>query len=333
MNARAVIGLGLPAALVGALWLWLPAAPLPLNNQAIPPTPGVGFPPDPYRGSQPSSWPGPQVTRDRWSWLDSGAVVPSWYPRREFEEAPDLYRLALSVVGEAAAGSAVHAYLIYLALDECHSFLRQDAQSIHLLYERMLGTGSALNSHEQAQWAEQFNRCVGFAVYDWRSLGESLEAGRPEVSVEFAGAWFLRAVRAGHPPALVESAFRPGHTAGPERRQRIVQALESGDPEVYWLLFLQAYERDSLPGQARALPWLRLACEAGLDCRFHAPWFQQRFCALEPCRAAASALAWFWQVLPDQRRDEAQALFDQMLHDLEQGRFDRLTLPAWPPGS
>ncbi len=326
------MGLVLLVILAGTVWL-LPTAPQPQTIVPRPAASVMAFPPRPVPGRGSASLAARQSTVPRWDWLDSGSVVPAWYPRREFEEAPDLYRLSLSVVREATAGSPVHAYLLYLALDECHSFLRLDAQSIHALYERMLGVGSGLGPHEQAQWAEQFNRCVGFAVYDWRTLGESLGSERPGVSVEYAGAWFLRAVRGAHPPALVESAYRPGHMAAAKRREQVVQALDSGDPEVYWLLFLQAYERDSPAAQALALPWLRLACEAGLDCRFHAPWFQQRFCVVAPCRPAASSLAWFWQSLSAEQQEEAQSRFDQIVLDLEQERYEGLPLPTLPAES
>lgn len=323
MNARLLLLLVLLSSLIGGLFWAQQALTPPSPSQAFRRAQAVsGFPPRPRlpRSSPEARPPAP------WSWLDSGNVVPADYPRRDFEQAPDLHRLALAVVGQAAQGSAVHAYLLYLALDECRIFLRLDAQSILPLYDRMLGIGTELSPHEQLQWAEQFNRCVGFAVYDWQPIGEALGQDRPRVNVEYAGAWFVRAVAAGHPPALVEKAFRPGELTSAQRQALVRRALGSDDPEVYWLLFLQAYDREQ--SAATALPWLRLGCESGMDCRFHAPWFQLRFCVQQACSSAPSALAWFWQQLSSADRATADEIYQEMSAALATGRIDDLPLPA-----
>ena len=185
-------------------------------------------------------------------------------------------RLAAALAGDAAAN-----HVIYLALEECHWFLLEDAQSVLALNQRMLVSDIDLSPFEQRQWALEYQRCLGFSVNGVDAIGTALGDARPGVVTAFASVFFDRAVRRDYAPALVELAYRPGPLDTEGRRELLQLAAASGDPEAYWLLFTHGEAHDGV--QTEDLAWLNLACRLGWECGDSAAWYRDHYCVRQAC--------------------------------------------------
>lgn len=248
--------------------------------------------------------------------------------RRAFLESDDLRAFALERLPQARAGDGASQYFIYLALDQCRSYLRSDAQRADDTLGRMLAEAD-LGPEERAAWQADYERCRGFALDDWAALGEALGEDRPGAEVEYAAAWFERAAAAGHPPALVEQALRPGPYGADERRELLREALPGAGPDAYWLLFAHSGETQAGEVNAAALAWLLVACRAGQDCGEQARWYRGFACIPDErrCVPGRTALDYYWNEASLRDRDEAWSQAFEIEAMLRQGRWDELPLP------
>jgi hypothetical protein len=323
-----------------ALVVWWAATPPPESVQlaapAMPVQPAgdAPFPPAraPLLARQPAMLPAALPSPGRNQEIARLGARPPRHadPRRQaFIEAPDLAHFALERIPEALAGDGTSQYLVYLALEQCRTYLRLDADAARDLRERVLGAGSELTAAERQEWETDFRRCSGFIGGDWSAVGDALDLDKPGAETEYASIWFERAVHGGHPAALAEQALRPGPLGGHERRDMLERALVADDPDVYWFLF--AHSGDVNTGQVNvpALAWLLVACRAGQDCTESARWYRNFACAAAggTCPPGLSAVEYYWYAAPDWERDQAWQLAREIEDHLVVRHWEDLPLP------
>lgn len=224
--------------------------------------------------------------------------------RRAFLDSSNLMQFAMDRLPRAAAGDGASAYYLYLALDQCRSFLRGDATAANASFERVLSLAD-LTDEERVAWQSDFERCRGFTVADWSALGDALGEDRPGAEIEWASVWFERAAQAGYAPALVEQALRPSPYSALERAAMLHDAFPSAGAEAYWLLFAHSGEVDGGDVGAPALAWLIVACRAGQDCSEEARWYRGVACMQGRCEPGQTALEHYWQSATLGEREEA----------------------------
>lgn len=256
-----------------------------------------------------------------------GAAAPRDALRAAFEQAPDLAAFALERLAAASGGDGASQYALYLALDECRDFLHRDFAGLSANLERMVAV-SDLGPEESVAWAARLARCRGFAVADWSALGTALAEEQPGDAVEYAAAWFERAVRSGYAPALAEQALRPGPYGRAEREALLARALAAGGPEVYWLLFAHSAEVQDGAVTTPALAWLIAACRAGKDCSENAGWYRAYICAgPQGCVPGQSALEYYWQAVPALERARAWQQANELEGLFIQNRWREMPVP------
>lgn len=258
-----------------------------------------------------------------------GRAAPRPQPlRRAFDEADDLARFALERVAAAAAGDGASQYFIYLALEQCRSFLHGYFEGTSANLERM-AEETGLNAEELRAWQRDLERCRGFAAHDWSALGEALGPAQPGGAIEYASVWFERAAAAGHPTALAEQALRPGPYGTVEREAMLARALAGGDAEVYWLLFAHSGELQAATPGVPALAWLIVACRAGQDCSEEAPWYRDIVCTdvSRPCQSGRSALEHYWDAADPATRRAAMTQANEIEELIPEARWSQLPVP------
>jgi len=248
--------------------------------------------------------------------------------RRAFLDAGNLAQFALERLPRALEGDGASQYFIYLALDQCRSYLRSDFDGASANHERMLSLPD-LTGEERIAWQSEYERCRGFALQDWSALGDALGADRPGAEVEHASVWFERAVLSGYAPALVEQALRLGPFGVEERRAMLREGLAGGGADAYWLLFAHSGEVQAGEVTVPALAWLIVACRAGQDCGEGARWYRAFACMEEArrCTAGHSALEYYWYAATPQQRDLAWTQANEIEADLATAQWDHL---PWP---
>lgn len=262
-----------------------------------------------------------------------GARAPSYEDpvRRRFALSSDLYRFVTDLLLAGGLGGAEE-YYIYLALDQCRPYLRIDPAGAQQLYETALQQLGERPLEERMQWQSEYLRCRNFAGADLTLLQQALGDDRPGAETEYGSVFFQRAADHGYPPALLEEVLRVSD-AGEERRlERLQEAVASGDPEVYWLLFNHLRDADDAEASLAGLSWLIVACRAGYDCTAQAEWFRYMVCAQDQsaCRATDSALGYFWHSLDPTQRELAFTRADAIENGLEQSSVDPSLLPSLP---
>ncbi len=248
--------------------------------------------------------------------------------RRAFQDAPNLMRFALDRLPEAAEGDGASQYFIYLALDQCRSYLRNDFEGASANLERLTNVPD-LNPEEQIAWQSDLERCRGFAVSDWSALGEALGEDKPGAEVEYASVWFERAANSGYGPALAEQALRPSPFDAQTRAQMLRDVLPTAGAEVYWLMF--AHSGDVAAGEVRvpALAWLIAACRAGQDCTEDARWYRNFVCTNgeQRCLSGQSALEYYWFSASPYQRDRAWTQAYRIEAALKAGAWEEVPFP------
>ncbi len=249
--------------------------------------------------------------------------------RQQVLQSDDLFQFVAVLLPAAVAGDGLAQYQIYLALDACRTFLGLDPDTALRTNERMLGVESDLSPVERAQWEVEYQRCLGFAIEDWSFVSVALGPDQPGARNEVASVWFERSVQAGFPPALVEQALRHNLLNPAERRQRLEQAVASGNQEVFWVLFEFSYGEHPTRPSATAVAWLFVACRAGLDCRRDAAGFHTAACSPESdCPADRSALHAYWNALAPAARLRAYDEAGRIGRLLALRRYASLPFPA-----
>lgn len=248
--------------------------------------------------------------------------------RRAFLDSRNLMQFALDRVSRAAAGDGASQYFIYLALDQCRSYLRSDFDSARANLESLEATPD-LTSEERLAWLSEYERCRGFSAGDWSALGDALGEERPGAEIEYASVWFEWAAQSGYGPALAEQALRPSPYGADERAAMLREALPSRDPDVYWLLFAHSGQVQSGEINAPALAWLIVACRAGQDCSESARWYRGFICTQEEhrCEAGQSAVEYYWSTASPLQRDQAWTQALEIEANIRAGRWNRLPLP------
>lgn len=258
-----------------------------------------------------------------------GRAAPRPAPmRRAFQDAPNLMQFALERLPKAAAGDGASQYYIYLALDQCRSYLRLDFEGASANLERLTGV-SDLNPEELIAWRSDLERCRGFAVADWSVIGEALGEDKPGAEVEVGSVWFERAAGSGYGAALAEQALRPGPFDGETRAQVLREVLPGAGTEVYWLMF--AHSGDAASGEISvpSLAWLIVACRAGHDCTEDARWYRNFVCtnAEQRCLPGQSALQYYWFSASSDQREWAWNQAWRIEAGLETGNWDEVPFP------
>jgi len=311
------------------------SATIALRPAPLPPAPGaslqVPFPPAPRermpQSGSASSLPGVLALEGEIARL--GRAAPRLDAlRRAFQDAPSLAQFALERLPRAAAGDGASAYFIYLALDQCRSYLRSDFDGAAANLERLTNV-SGLNPEEQVAWRSDLERCRGFALSDWSALGAALGEDQPGAVVEYAGVWFERAAQWGYAPALAEQALRPSPYDAEARAAMLDEALPARSAEVYWLLFAHSGEVAAGEVTVPALAWLIVACRAGQDCTEDARWYRNFACTLgeRRCEAGQSALEYYWFLASPYERDRAWTTASRIDSALKAGHWAELPLP------
>jgi hypothetical protein len=329
MRADALSGmLGIAGLMFGVLAV-LPAAP-GVQLQGTRPSHAAAASPRPARTLHVSSRGGAPAVRA----LDAeiarlGRKTPRLEPlRRAFLESTNLMRFALDRLPQAAAGDGASQYFIYLALDQCRSYLNADYEVASANLERMMSLAD-VTPEERIAWQAEYERCRGFALADWSALGTALGDDQPGAQVEYASVWFERAALAGYPPALAEQALRPGPYGADDRAAMLREALPDAGADVYWLLFAHSGEAQAGEVTVPALAWLIVACRAGQDCTEGARWYRGFACVPEDrsCAPGQSALEHYWQAASPMERDQAWAQAFEMERNIIKGQWDDLPLP------
>jgi hypothetical protein len=320
-----VVGLlGLMLATVAAL----PAAPVRPHAAQRPAAGAPAFPPPRARALTTSAHGGlPAVVALDGEVARLGRQPPRLEPlRRAFLESTNLAQFALDRLPRASAGDGASQYFIYLALDQCRSYLRSDIDGANL--ETFASIGD-LTTEERIAWQTEYQRCRPFSVMDWSALGEALGDDKPGAEIEFASVWFERAAHSGYAPALAEQALRPSPYGTPERRAMLDAALPARSADVYWLLFAHSGEVQTGAVNAEALAWLIVACRAGQDCGEGARWYRGFVCAQEDhrCTAGQSALEYYWYAASPHERDEAWTQAFEIEASLRAERWEDVPLP------
>lgn len=328
MRAETVAGtLGVAGLLVSALVALQPAS-LPAVRQ---PAQRIDFPPAPrQRLLEPAAHGGlPAVMGLDAEVARIGRSGPRFDAlRRAFHDAPNLMQFALERLPRASAGDGASQYFLYLALDQCRSYLRRDFESSSANLERLTNVPD-LNSEELAAWRSDLERCRAFAVSDWSALVDALGDDAPGAEVEVGSVWFERATLSGYPPAVAELALRPGPYDTPMRHQFLEQALAGGGADVSWLLF--AHSGDVAAGEVslHALAWLIVACRAGQDCTEEARWYRNFACTNGEgrCAPGQSALEHYWFMASADDRDRAWTLASRIESAMRAQAWADLPLP------
>jgi hypothetical protein len=258
-----------------------------------------------------------------------GRAPPRLDPvRRAFLEAPNLMQFALDRLPKAAAGDGASEYFIYLALDQCRSYLRNDFDGASANLERLTSV-SDLNPEEQIAWQSDLERCRGFAVADWSAIGDALGEEKPGAEVEYASVWFERTAQSGYAPALAEQALRPSPYDAETRAAMLREALTGAGAEVYWLLF--AHSGDVAAGEVSvpSLAWLIVACRAGQDCTEDARWYRNFVCTNgeHQCPPGQSALEYYWLLASAYERDQAWTQARRIEAAVRGGQWEKLPIP------
>lgn len=250
--------------------------------------------------------------------------------RVRYLQAQNLYALMQELLPDAAAGERASQYYVYLILGQCQNWLRLDPESARALNERVMLVLNDRPVEERLQWQSEYLRCRDFAGGDLDPLRMAMGADTPGSEVEYASIWFQRAVTAGYPAALAEAALRINLMLPPERKAMLEEAALSGDPDVFWQLFLNSPGEAGDPVSAAGMAWLILACRAGHDCSRNAEWFRGAVCQQEGagCTPGESAIEHFWYSLTDADRESAFSLAARLKRDLAAGRAEGLPWPA-----
>lgn len=327
MRAETLAGaVGLAALVLGTLSV-LPAAPvspLPLASRAFS---APSFPP--ARAARDAARPGAAVPALDAEVARLGRARPRLESlRRAFQDSGNLLQFALDRLPQAVAGDGASQYFIYLALDQCRSYLRNDFDSAGAQIEQLMSM-TELTTEERNAWRAEYARCRAFLVGDWAVLGDALGDDKPGAEIEFASVWFERAAQAGYGPALAEQALRPSAHGADERADMLRAALASRSADVFWLLFAHSGEVQVGEINAPALAWLLVACRAGQDCSGEARWYRGFVCAQDEhrCREGQSAIGFYWQSATAAERVEAWTQAIEMEQHLSDGRWDALPLP------
>jgi len=248
--------------------------------------------------------------------------------RRAFLESTNLLQFALDRLPPAAAGDGASQYFIYLALDQCRSYLRNEVDGAGANLDRIMSLPD-LTAEERIAFRFEYERCRAFSMDDWSAIGDALGDDRSGAEVEYASVWFERAALAGYGPALAEQALRPSPYGAAERAAMLREALPDGGAEVYWLLFAHSGEAQAGEINVPALAWLIVACRAGQDCSETARWYHGFVCTEDPrrCAPGQSALEYYWLAASPQERDQAWSQAFEIEGYLESGRLDDLPLP------
>lgn len=330
MRADVLTGFVGMAGLVFGVLATLPGAPaVRLQVPHVAAARAAAYPP-PARALRVSSRGGAPAVRA----LDAeiarlGRQAPRLEPlRRAFLESTNLMRFALDRLPQAMAGDGASQYFIYLALDQCRSYLNADYDVASANLERMMSL-SDLTPEERIAWQAEYERCRGFALGDWAALGTALGDDRPGAEVEYASVWFERAALAGYAPALAEQALRPSPYGADERAAMLREALPGAGPEVYWLLFAHSGEAQAGEINVPALAWLLVACRAGQDCSEGARWYRGFVCVPEDrrCAPGQSALEYYWQAASPMERDLAWSQAFEIERHIDEGQWEHLPLP------
>ncbi|MGH8442897.1 MAG: hypothetical protein ACRETF_08370 [Nevskiaceae bacterium] len=327
MRAETVAGcLGI-AGLVVAATLAMRPAPLPVPQRAAGP---VAFPPAPHAQRMATGRSGlPVVLALDGEIARMGRAAPRLEPmRRAFLDAPNLTQFALDRLARAVAGDGASQYFIYLALEQCRSYLRRDLESARLNLETMLNVQD-LAGEERVAWRAEYERCRGFGLGGWDAIGEALGMEEPGSEAEYASLWFERAGQTGYPTALAELALRPSPIGAPDREAMLREALVRGGPDVYWLLFAHSADVPSGEASVPSLAWLIVACRAGQDCTEQARWYRGFACQQGEgaCPQGQSALEHYWLSAPVRERDQAWVLAARIEVALRAGQWDELPYP------
>ncbi|MGQ0587099.1 MAG: hypothetical protein ACT4PK_07850 [Gammaproteobacteria bacterium] len=318
------LGLGIAGLLVAAT-LALRPAPLPLPRTG---PEHAQFPPAPRMRMATGRSGLPVVLALDGEIARMGRAAPRLEPlRRAFLDAPNLTQFAMDRLPRAIAGDGASQYFIYLALEQCRGYLRRDLESARLNLENMLNVQD-LAGEERVAWRNEYERCRGFGLGGWDAIGQALGAEEPGSEAEYASLWFERAGQAGYPTALAELALRPSPIGAPEREAMLRDALASGGPDVYWLLFAHSADVPSGEASVPSLAWLIVACRSGQDCSEQARWYRG-FACLQGygCTEGRSALEHYWFSAPVRERDQAWILAARMEVALRAGQWDELPFP------
>lgn len=250
--------------------------------------------------------------------------------RERYLGADDLYALLHEMLPDAAAGERASQYHVYLTLGQCQTWLRMDPAEAQALNERVLLAMNDRPAEERLQWQAEYQRCRGFAGGDLAPLRQAMGADTPGSEVEYASIWFQRAAAAGYPPALAEAALRINLLQPEERTAMLQEAVQGGDPDVFWQLFLNSPGEGGDPVSPAGMAWLILACRSGQDCSAGAEWFRGAVCLQDGagCTPGETAVEHYWYSLPEADREAAFALSVRMRRDLAEGRVQGLPWPA-----
>ena len=253
--------------------------------------------------------------------------------RRAFEETPDRLDFVLGHLPDAKRGDGASQYLIYLALEQCRTWLRLNTDSARELSDSLQIDFENLSVDERRDSAREYQRCAGFASRDWSEIGNALGADRPGAETEYGSVWFERAAREHHPPALAEQALRRGPLNVAQRRAQLEEAAASADPDVYWLLFAHSSEVETGRASMTSLAWLIAACRAGYDCTAGARWYRDDICmsAGAGCEPRESAVEHYWYAASADERGQAHALAGKIQAAINDGRWNELPWPDLEP--
>jgi hypothetical protein len=246
-----------------------------------------------------------------------------------FDRTTDALSFALARLPAARAGDGASSYFIYLALEQCRTYLRLDAQAARELEESAQVDLHGLSAAERDDLAAEYQRCSGFARRDWSSLATALGPDQPGAETEVGSVWFERAARAGYPPAVAEQALRPAPLSDADRMTLLKKSFGSGSSYVRWLLF--ADDATALSGRASvpALAWLIAACRGGFDCTEQAPWYRAYVCLADGlgCQRGESGLEHYWYAASGWERRQAWDLAGRIDASTSPGELDAL---PWP---
>lgn len=250
--------------------------------------------------------------------------------RERYLKSGDLYRFFQELLPAAQAGERVSQFYLYLTLGQCQTFLRLDAESAQILNDSVLLSLNDRPAEERLLWQSEYQRCQGFAGGDLNPLRAAMGEDTPGSENEYASIWFQRAAAAGYAPALAEAALRINLLSLSERRSLLEEAVQSGDAEVYWQLFLNNPGEGAEPVTTRGLAWLLIACRGGHDCTRTAEWFRGAVCMQDgaDCAPGESALEHYWYALPAHQREQAYTLASRIEQDLAQGQVKNLPWPS-----
>ncbi len=336
MQARAfILWLLAGMAAVGLGWWWLATPVAETRTAPVRPASkpeltvhGPRFPPT--EAAEPSR-PARDLNREI---AELGARRPAYEEpiRRRFALSSDLYRFVMDLLLEGQGANGAGQYHIYLALDQCRPYLRIDPQGAQQLYETAMLQLGERPLEERMQWQSEYLRCRNFAGGDLGLVREALGADLPGAEIEYGSVFFERAAESGYPPALLEEVLRVTEVSEAQRIDRLQEALGSGDPEVYWLLFNHLRDADDAQASVSSLSWLIVACRGGYDCTAQADWFRYTICGQEQaaCRSTDSAIGYYWYALSPSQRELAFTRAEAIENGIQHGNIDPSLLPALP---